>query len=88
MPRASIVSSAAAATHSGASPTRVASVVASRNGRAPRTTACVNNDVTWWAVPSGVMRALWPTVETCTTDRPNSMARSRLIASCCGDSAV
>ena len=72
----------------GASPSRVASVVASRNGRAPRTTACVNNDVTWCAVPSGVMRALCPTVDTCTTDRPNSMARSLLIASCCGDSAV
>ena len=33
------------------------------------------------ASPSGVMSALWPTVETCTTERPNSMARTRLIAS-------
>ena len=34
------------------------------------------------------MKPLTPTVDTCTTDRPCSMARSRLMANCCSDSAV
>ena len=48
----------------------------------------MNNDVDWWGVPSGVMRAETPTLETCTTERPCSIARIRLIASCWTDSSV
>ena len=39
-------------------------------------------------VPSGLMIALTPTVETWATERPCSIARSREIANCCSDSAV
>ena len=39
-------------------------------------------------MPSGAMNPDTPTVDTWTTERPCSMARSREIANCCSDSAV
>ena len=54
----------------------------------PYRAAAVNNVVLSTYVPSGLMKPLTPTVETCTTERPCSMARIRLIANCCSDSAV
>jgi len=52
--------------YSGHAPTRSAMVRSVRRGRSAESTADVNNLVRWWAVPSGVIIALTPTVETCT----------------------
>jgi hypothetical protein len=48
----------------------------------------VKSEVRCSTAPLGAMTALTPTVEICTVARPCSTARSRLIASCCVDSAV
>ena len=79
---------AATARRWGQAPRRAATVRWCRRGRWEVRRAGVNNVLTWWAVPSGVIIALTPTVETCTIERPCSIARIRDMASCCTDSSV
>lgn len=75
-------STAPQAASSGHLPVLSASVSCDRKGSAPDSSADVNSVLDWCALPSGVIRALTPTVDTCTTDRPCSTARSREMASC------
>ena len=76
------------ASHSGAAPSRSAGVRSVRTtGPATRWSA-VNSAVFSVTEPSGATKPDTPTVETCTTDRPCSMARIREMANCCSDSAV
>ena len=84
----SSASDASAAAYSGSGPSRSDTVTSVRTTGDPQRAAAVNNAVLSTYVPSGLMKPLTPTVETWTTDRPCSMARIRLIANCCSDSAV
>src|SRR4051794_25019296 len=81
-PASSRAAPSAARASSGSSPTRVATVSPVRSGRSAVSTSRVKRREVSASDPSGSTRPLTPTVETCTTARPASTARSRDIASC------
>ena len=75
-------------TASGAAPRRWATVVELRCAICSTKTDGVNNADARTTEPSGAMIAEIPLVAATATVRPNSTARSRLIASCCALSSV
>src|SRR4051794_12151416 len=78
----------AANSHSGQAPRRSATVVDRRWAISSTNTAGVNSSDERWTDPSGATTAEMPLVAATTTLRPNSTARSRLIASCWALSSV
>ena len=75
-------------THSGAAPSRWATVVESRWAISATNTAGSNSVEERTTDPSGAMTAEMPLVAAIATLRPYSTARSRLRASCCSLSSV
>src|SRR4051794_35690305 len=78
----------AVSAHSGAAPIRWATVVEERCAMSSTKTAGVNSDDCRTMLPSGATTAEIPLVAATATVRPNSTARSRLMASCWALSSV
>src|SRR5829696_9289996 len=78
----------AVSAHSGLAPSRCATVVELRWAICSTNTAGSNRSDDRVTVPSGATIAEIPLVAATATVRPNSTARSRLIASCCSLSSV
>jgi hypothetical protein len=72
----------ATSAHSGAGPSRVASVVVVRSGTRATSASGVNSLVCCSTVPFGAITALTPLVAATSTVLPCSTARTREIASC------